>query len=67
MSELIKNRHVCGLPTEVFSRVCGYFRPVRTFQGSSTWNLGKQEEYKDRVNYNVNKAVEKAMTPKENV
>jgi|GEM_PF-1904120 len=27
---------------EVYSRVCGYLRPV------NTWNEGKQEEWKDR-------------------
>ncbi len=32
-------------PTEVFSRVCGYFRPV------SQWHKGKQEEYNQRVNF----------------
>ena len=32
----------CGEKTEVYSRVCGYFRPV------SNWNKGKKEEFKDR-------------------
>ena len=32
----------CSGTTEVYSRVCGFFRPV---QG---WNKGKKEEYKDR-------------------
>jgi anaerobic ribonucleoside-triphosphate reductase len=27
---------------EIYSRVCGYFRPVES------WNEGKQSEYKDR-------------------
>ena len=40
----------CGQPTEVYSRVCGYFRPV------SNWNRGKQQEFKDRVTFNVGKA-----------
>ena len=31
----------CGEKTEVYSRVCGYFRPV------SNWNKGKKEEYHD--------------------
>lgn len=30
---------VCGLPCEVYSRVCGYLRPV---QG---WNKGKRSEF----------------------
>ncbi len=31
----------CGAICEVFSRVCGYFRPV------TNWNKGKQEEFKE--------------------
>ena len=37
----------CGEKTEVYSRVCGYFRPV------SNWNQGKREEFKDRKEYEV--------------
>ncbi len=32
----------CNKPTEVYSRVVGYLRPVKD------WNLGKQEEFKER-------------------
>ncbi|MGB9613629.1 MAG: anaerobic ribonucleoside-triphosphate reductase, partial [Candidatus Margulisiibacteriota bacterium] len=35
----------CGLPTEVYSRVVGYFRPVQN------WNEGKKEEFKDRKTF----------------
>jgi len=35
----------CGTETEVFSRIVGYLRPVRT------WNDGKQQEFSDRVTY----------------
>lgn len=35
----------CGLPTEVYSRVVGYFRPVQN------WNAGKKEEFGDRKTY----------------
>ena len=35
----------CGNDTEVFSRIVGYLRPVRT------WNDGKQQEFKDRMPY----------------
>ncbi|MBR0239194.1 MAG: hypothetical protein IJQ39_13955 [Thermoguttaceae bacterium] len=38
---------VCGEKTEVYSRVCGYFRPV------SNWNKGKKEEFKDRKTFQV--------------
>ena len=37
----------CGEKTEVYSRVCGYFRPV------SNWNQGKREEFKDRKEFEV--------------
>ena len=37
----------CGEKTEVYSRVCGYFRPV------SNWNKGKKEEFKDRKLFEV--------------
>ncbi len=37
----------CNEPCEIFSRVCGYFRPV------SNWNHGKREEFKDRKTFNV--------------
>ena len=30
---------------EVWSRVCGYLRPVKQ------WNRGKQQEFSDRVNF----------------
>ena len=38
----------CNSRTEVYSRVVGYFRPVQN------WNEGKKEEFKNRVNYQVN-------------
>lgn len=34
---------VCGKPCEVYSRVCGYLRPV------GQWNAGKKAEYSERV------------------
>jgi len=37
----------CGKKTEVYSRVCGYFRPI------CNWNKGKQEEFTQRVCYSV--------------
>ena len=36
-----------GTPTEVYSRIVGYYRSVRN------WNRGKREEYGERVLYNV--------------
>ncbi len=32
---------------EVFARVTGFFRPVQT------WNRGKNEEFKDRKNFDL--------------
>lgn len=32
------------IPTEIYSRVVGYFRPI------NQWNKGKAEEFKERKN-----------------
>lgn len=37
----------CEAKVEVYSRVCGFFRPVQQ------WNRGKKEEYRDRAEYVV--------------
>jgi len=37
----------CGRQTEVYSRVVGYLRPVQN------WNQGKQEEYRQRLEYKI--------------
>jgi len=37
----------CGKPCEVYSRVCGYFRPV------ANWNRGKKEEFRQRKTYRI--------------
>ena len=39
----------CGKTTEVYSRVVGYYRPVKL------WNKGKKEEYSDRKEFRVAK------------
>ena len=41
----------CGQPVECYSRVCGYFRPVKN------WNVGKKEEFKDRKTFEVNRRI----------
>ncbi len=33
------------IPTEVYSRVVGYYRPVQN------WNTGKQQEFSERNTY----------------
>jgi len=38
----------CGGPTEVYSRIVGYLRPV------AQWNKGKKEEFKKRKSFTVN-------------
>jgi ribonucleoside-triphosphate reductase len=37
----------CGKPAEVYSRITGYYRPVKN------WNIGKTEEFKDRKEYST--------------
>ena len=44
--EVYKCPH-CGKPTEVYSRITGYYRPVQN------WNVGKAEEFKERKTYDV--------------
>jgi glutaredoxin len=39
----------CGRETEVYSRITGYYRPVKN------WNDGKAQEFKDRKTYNIDK------------
>ena len=41
---------VCGKPTEVYSRITGYYRPVQN------WNVGKAEEFRERKTYDVPKS-----------
>ncbi len=38
------------VPTEIYSRVVGYFRPV------NQWNKGKKEEFRQRKEFNVEKS-----------
>lgn len=37
----------CDGRTEIYSRVCSFFRPVQQ------WNRGKKEEFKERSEYVV--------------
>jgi anaerobic ribonucleoside-triphosphate reductase len=43
----------CGAECQQYSRVCGYFAPVKQ------WNKGKREEFKERKMYDVIKALKK--------
>ena len=38
---------ICGKPTEVYSRITGYYRPVKN------WNIGKTEEFRERKTYDI--------------
>ena len=42
---------ICGERTEVYSRITGYYRPVRN------WNDGKAQEYKERKLYDIKNSV----------
>jgi ribonucleoside-triphosphate reductase len=45
----------CNSETEVYSRIVGYYRPVKQ------WNVGKKEEFKDRLEYTEEKALNEKM------
>lgn len=38
----------CKGKMEIYSRVVGFYRPV------GQWNVGKQEEFEDRIEYKEN-------------
>ncbi|MBU4502170.1 MAG: anaerobic ribonucleoside-triphosphate reductase [Nanoarchaeota archaeon] len=40
----------CGKKTEVYSRVCGYHRPI------ANWNKGKKEEFVHRRVFDIEKS-----------
>ncbi len=42
---------ICGKETEVYSRITGYYRPVKN------WNAGKSQEFKDRKTYEPSTSV----------
>ena len=41
----------CGAETEVYSRIVGYYRPLKN------WNAGKVEEYKNRIEFCEHKSL----------
>jgi anaerobic ribonucleoside-triphosphate reductase len=43
---------ICKTPVAVYSRVVGYLRPV------STWNDGKQQEFRERTEFAVSRKAE---------
>ncbi|URA09177.1 hypothetical protein KDW03_06610 [Thermospira aquatica] len=46
------------MPTEVYSRVVGYYRPVQN------WNIGKKQEFSERLTYD--RAFGDVLRPSEN-
>lgn len=52
-----KVKHVKGETCEIYSRVVGYFRPVKN------WNKGKVSEWKERVTYDLKGEVNENKTP----
>lgn len=46
---------VCGQEAEVYSRITGYYRPVKN------WNVGKTQEYKNRTTYDVSNMAKKSI------
>ena len=45
------------VPCEVFSRVCGFYRPL------SQYNPGKVSEFNDRKYFNIDKVKSKLFSP----
>ena len=43
----VKACPVCGKATETYSRITGYYRPIKN------WNDGKLQEFKDRQTYDI--------------
>ena len=43
----VKACPVCGKATETYSRITGYYRPIKN------WNDGKSQEFKDRQTYDI--------------
>ena len=41
------------IPAQIYSRVAGYFAMVSNGDKKGTWNLGKSEEFKERVTYKI--------------
>ena len=50
---------VCGKETEVYSRITGYYRPVKN------WNDGKLQEFRDRKTYDPSHSVLHHQGPEE--
>jgi ribonucleoside-triphosphate reductase len=54
----VPNCPTCGQENEIYTRIVGYFRPIKN------WNVGKQEEFRDRLEFAERKALEKLIKVK---
>ncbi len=48
----VANCPICQAPTEVYSRITGYYRPIQN------WNDGKLQEYANRKEYDIQASME---------
>ena len=55
----VKKCPTCGAETEIYSRITGYYRPVKN------WNDGKAQEYLDRKSYDIGTSCMKSKDEKE--
>lgn len=46
-TEIKKKIKICNEKTEIYSRVCGFFRPIKNY------NKGKAQEFKERRTYSL--------------
>lgn len=46
---LTKSKFEVKVPTECYSRIVGYYRPVQN------WNMGKKQEFSERAIYNIDR------------
>jgi len=55
ISTIILKEVALKVPVSVYSRCCGYFSPVflSSGDGRGTWNKGKLEEFKERLNLKI--------------
>lgn len=54
------SKHIIKIPYEVFSRIVGFYRPIKILYFGkfiNVWNPGKQQELKDRVYFKISKDV----------
>jgi anaerobic ribonucleoside-triphosphate reductase len=48
IEDRIVDPNLCEGTASTYTRITGYFRPIEL------WNIGKNEEYMQRLEYNIN-------------